>query len=322
MLQEPTTAAATARTMRREISGTARSGLSPPAIPTYREHEIHELARARRSSCGPRRRPDAPAPAATRARARRARPRADPRRPRSGRAPCRSPGRRARTSRARAAPRRRPATAAPTAARGRAAAHSSSATCGAYGWISETAVSAAKRAAGSSRRAVESSFTSSITAAIGVLNWKRRPMSSLTRAIVSCALRASAPSPRSLDAARARATSSTTRQRRRTKRDIPSMPSSRPLHVLVGRAHEEDVEPHRVGAVRATSVVRPRDVALRLRHLRAAHLHPALVEEARERLAEADHARGRSAPSRRSASRGGAPSRGRCRRCTGRPGSQ
>ena len=66
--------------------------------------------------------------------------------PRCGRAPCRSPGARARSCRAAAATRRRPATAPPTAARARARAQSSSATCGAYGWISDTAVSAAKRA--------------------------------------------------------------------------------------------------------------------------------------------------------------------------------
>ena len=71
--------------------------------------------------------------------------------------------------------------------------------------------------------------------------------------------------------------------------DDPLDHGLRPLHVLVGRAQEEDVEPHRVGAVLATSSSGPDDVALRLRHLRAAHLHPALVEQARERLAEAEH---------------------------------
>ena len=71
---------------------------------------------------------------------------------------------------------------------------------------------------------------------------------------------------------------------------MPSTPLSRPLHVLVGRAHEEDVEAHRIGAVLVDDRVRPVDVALRLRHLRPAERHPALVEQARERLAEADQA--------------------------------
>ena len=100
--------------------------------------------------------------------------------------------------------------------------HNSSAMCGAYGWISDTAVSAAKGAAGSSG-AFTSSFTSSITAAIGVLNCWRRPRSSLTRAIVWCVFRAKAPAPGALPRGSS-ATSTTTRQRRRRKRWIPSTP--------------------------------------------------------------------------------------------------
>ena len=46
--------------------------------------------------------------------------------------------------------------------------HSSSAMCGAYGWIRLTAVSAAKRAAGSAGSR-ESSFASSMIAAMAVL---------------------------------------------------------------------------------------------------------------------------------------------------------
>ena len=63
-----------------------------------------------------------------------------------------------------------------------------------------------------------------------------------------------------------------------------------PLHVLVGGPQEEDVEPYGVGAVQAHELVGSHDVALRLRHLHAAELHPALVEDLRERLAEADEA--------------------------------
>ena len=77
--------------------------------------------------------------------------------------------------------------------------------CGAYGWISDTTVSAANRAAGSVV-ARDSSLTSSITAAIGVLKTNRRPMSSVTLEIVSCVFRASGPSP-SLPASRISATS-------------------------------------------------------------------------------------------------------------------
>src|SRR5207249_2046567 len=43
-----------------------------------------------------------------------------------------------------------------------------------------------------------------------------------------------------------------------------------PLHVLVGGAHEEDVEPHGVRAVLLGELIRRRHVPARLRHLRAA----------------------------------------------------
>ena len=84
--------------------------------------------------------------------------------------------------------------------------------CGAYGCKSETSVSAAKRASGATGSSA-SECCSSISADTGVWNWKRRPMSSLTRAIVSCALRVSFAcralgninvSPAYLDLARAR----------------------------------------------------------------------------------------------------------------------
>ena len=75
-----------------------------------------------------------------------------------------------------------------------------------------------------------------------MLNANRRPMSSVTFAIVSCAFRASAPPSGSPAGARS-ATSLTTRQSRRTKRAIALDRLLRPLHVLVGRPEEEDAEP-------------------------------------------------------------------------------
>ena len=102
--------------------------------------------------------------------------------------------------------------------------HSSSVTCGAYGWSRETAVSAANRA---SALAVsrDSSFTSSMTAEIAVLNANRRPMSSVAFAIVSCVFRASGPFSGD-PAGGFSATSLTTRHRRRTNRAIASADSS------------------------------------------------------------------------------------------------
>ena len=114
-------------------------------------------------------------------------------------------------------------------------------------------------------------------------------MSSVTLAIVSCAFLASGVSTGPSEAPPA-ATSCTRRQSRRRKRPMPSTPEGRPLHVLVGGTQEEDVEARRVGAVQAYELVGPRDVALRLRHLRAALQHPALVEHPGERLAEAEQA--------------------------------
>ena len=105
--------------------------------------------------------------------------------------------------------------------------------CGAYGWIRLTAVSAAKRASGAVGSS-DSSFTSTITAEIGVWNWMRRSMSSVTLAIVSCARCVSGPSPPSDGAASA--TSCTMRHSRRRKRTTPSIPFLGPLLVLVGRA--------------------------------------------------------------------------------------
>ena len=62
----------------------------------------------------------------------------------------------------------------------------------------------------------------------------------------------------------------------------------RELHVLIGRRDEQHRQPHRIGAVLFDKAIGPDHVALRLRHLRAAVLDPAVPVEARERLAEAD----------------------------------
>ena len=62
-----------------------------------------------------------------------------------------------------------------------------------------------------------------------------------------------------------------------------------PVHVLVGRPDEQDVQPHRIGAVHVGQLVGRGHVPARLRHLRPALPHPALVEQPRERLAEPDH---------------------------------
>ena len=91
-----------------------------------------------------------------------------------------------------------------------------------------------------------SSLTSSITAEIGVWNCMRRPTSSVTlrdrlvrlarRAARRPASPAGACSATSCDErARAGARSAT----------MPSIPAVGPLHVLVGGAHEQDVEAHR-----------------------------------------------------------------------------
>ena len=151
------------------------------------DDEVHELARARRSPSGSPCRPGSPAPSATPSRARPAPPRARPPAPRRGRAPSRSPGRRARTCPARAAPDPPRATAAPTGARGPAA-PTAPRRCAARTAGSATPPSRPRTGRRDRPGARDSSLTSSITAAIGVLNWKRRSMSSVTRAIVRCAV--------------------------------------------------------------------------------------------------------------------------------------
>ena len=97
--------------------------------------------------------------------------------------------------------------------------------CGAYGWISDTAVSTAKRDAGSSGDD-EIAFTSSITADTGVLKTNRRSMSSLTLWIVSCALRARGVAPGSKDGWSRAISSCTMRQSRVRNRHMPSTPVS------------------------------------------------------------------------------------------------
>ena len=114
-------------------------------------------------------------------------------------------------------------------------------------------------------------------------------MSSLVFAIVSCALRDERARRGACRAGARSATSPHDAPQPAQEADDPLDAGLRPLHVLVGGAQEEDVEANRVGAVLRDEVVGPHDVALRLRHLRAARLHPALVEQARERLAEAEH---------------------------------
>ena len=59
-----------------------------------------------------------------------------------------------------------------------------------------------------------------------------------------------------------------------------------PLLVLVGGAHEEDVEAERIGAEAIDELVGRDHVALRLRHLGAEAVDHPLVEEPRERLGE------------------------------------
>ncbi len=112
-------------------------------------------------------------------------------------------------------------------------------------------------------------------------------MSSETRSIVRCAARTSSPS----------AGASTGAARRDLEREPPDPVEEpgrpldagvAPLLVLLGRAHEEDVEPQRVGAVARDRLVGRDDVPLRLRHLRAVAVDHPLGEEARERLAEAE----------------------------------
>jgi hypothetical protein len=69
------------------------------------------------------------------------------------------------------------------------------------------------------------SLTSSITAAIGVFRTKRRPMSSVTLAIVWCVFRASAVGSTSSTAGRSAAVS-VTRHSLCRNRTTPSIPSS------------------------------------------------------------------------------------------------
>src|SRR4029077_5705464 len=175
--------------------------------------------------------------------------------------------------------------------------HNSSATCGAYGWSSDTAVSAANRAAGSSGD-FDSSLTSSITAAIGVWNCCRRPRSSVTRAIVRWTRRVSGPSPGVTPAGALSATSPTRRQTRRRNPPLPAQATAppqeplhpfdsgrSPLHVLVGRTDEQDREPGRIGSVHLDQLVGCRGAAHALRDLRATLRDEAVAEEALERLA-------------------------------------
>src|SRR5580658_297266 len=108
--------------------------------------------------------------------------------------------------------------------------------------MSETAVSAAKRACGSCG-AFEISLTSSITAATGVLKTKRRSMSSLTLWIVSCALRARGVGDDRAGDLRVDDTPQT-----REEAPHPLDAGVLPLLVLICRPHEQDVEAQRIGS--------------------------------------------------------------------------
>src|SRR4026207_1540736 len=127
--------------------------------------------------------------------------------------------------------------------------------CGAYGWISDTAVSAAKRAPGAAG-ARPREVTRAITAAIGVLKTNRRPMSSLTFAIVSCVLRTNGPPSPAPPPASAGPPPLPNPPHRPQEPPDALDPLLGPVHVLVGRPDEQDVEAHRVGAVHLRQLVR------------------------------------------------------------------
>ena len=114
-------------------------------------------------------------------------------------------------------------------------------------------------------------------------------MSSVTFAIVACALRASAPSfrvadRRHFDHLRHHGPQPAYEPRHRLDARLG------PLHVLVGGTEEHDVQPAGVGAVALDEIVRPDDVPGALRHLHFPERDPAVREELRERLAKAEHA--------------------------------
>ena len=126
-----------------------------------------------------------------------------------------------------------------------------------------------------------------MTAAIGVFSANRRPMSSVTFAIVSCAL---SLRQRSLDRLLRR------RLLRLLESDPPELleetddplePVVLPFRVLLDRPDEEQIEPNRIGAVAVDVVVGDDDVPLDL-DIFAPFRWSILGEEARERLAEAD----------------------------------
>ena len=117
-------------------------------------------------------------------------------------------------------------------------------------------------------------------------------MSSVTFAIVACALRTSGPSPavsRSPAAARSHLEAEAPQTAEKPGGALDSFVL--PVHVLLGRSHEEDVEADGVGAVAVDVVVRGDHVPLRLRHFRAQVADHPLVEQARERLPEAEIAK-------------------------------
>src|SRR4030095_4951748 len=62
-----------------------------------------------------------------------------------------------------------------------------------------------------------------------------------------------------------------------------------PLHLILGRRDEDDVQAQRVGSELLHHRVRIDDVALRFRHDGAVFQHHSLSQEVRERLAVMDH---------------------------------
>ena len=144
---------------------------------------------------------------------------------------------------------------------------SSSVMCGANGWNRLHGGVRGEPSAGSSGFRA-SSLTSSMIAAIGVFRAKRRPMSSVTFAIVACALRASGVS----GASSATGLSACSHERpelveepahaARSRRPRKSPPSS-------NGPEEHQVGADGVGAPPVDVLVGHDHVALRLRHLRA-----------------------------------------------------
>ena len=166
------------------------------------------------------------------------------------------------------------------------------AVCGAKGNSSDAAVLSAKRTAPgapSPRLAGVLSLSSSITAAIAVLNAKRSLMSAVTLSIAQCALRSSrwSSAPRSSGTGWSGSSSAASAHVRHSRPEeaVHALdPGVGPVGVLVGRADEQDVAARGVGPEAVDERPGVDDVALRLGHLRAVLGDHPLREEPRERL--------------------------------------